>query len=374
MISTSEIKQAIPNAVEKTDLSVLTGNGYEKHSGKVRDMYVNEDKNTAVMVTTDRISAFDRVVGAFPFKGAVLTRLAKHGFRNTSDIIDNHMRSVVDPQIMVAEQCEGTVPLEVIVRGYLTGSGWRAWNSRPYVLNDEGSIIRDKNGKPIENKQEEWSPKNNAFVQGYGISLTPDMFENGVANFDQGIIYQGAKLKNPIVTPTTKAEDHDQPLKEIQAQQIAGKKIYDIIKSASLELYKRGAKLAAERGLIFVDTKYEFGFDEEGNIRLIDEVNTPDSSRYWKREGYKGRLRNAEKQRGLDKEFTRQFLANESGFRGGGEIPELPVEHIVESTRNYLELFRTVTGNSLPNLYLDNPTHRMERNLEDAINEGIIPT
>lgn len=365
MINDSEIRAAIPNAVQKTDFEILTKKGYKKTEGKVRDMYSNNKTDTLVMCTTDRISAFDRVIGAFPYKGAVLTYLAEYGFDSTLDLIPNHMISVVDPQIMVIERAHKTYPLEMVIRGYLTGSGWRAYTSQPYVLNKDATIKRDDKGAPVINRDKEWSSTNNAFYQGYGIEITGDIFEDGK-------IREGAKFKRPIVTPTTKSEKHDEPLTKPEAEDIVGKSTYNLLENSSLALYKRGAEIAENRGLIFVDTKYEFGETIDGEVIVIDEVNTPDSSRFWVANEYQKKLQEGKKQKGLDKEFTRQFLI-EKGFQGDGETPNIPDSHIVESVKRYVDLYERVTGKQIESkIYIENPKTRMHENLESAILDGTI--
>jgi phosphoribosylaminoimidazole-succinocarboxamide synthase len=257
------------------------------------------------IVVTDRVSAFDRVLGTIPFKGQVLNRLAEHWFRATAALFPNHMQEVLDPQVMRVVECE-PVPVEVVVRGYLTGvsstSIWRA-------------------------------------------------YERGEREFCGHVLPEGLrkhdKLPRNLVTPSTKAPkgEHDVSVSRAQlvAQGVIEGALFDRIEQQALELFALGQRLAAERGLILVDTKYELGRRADGVIVLIDEIHTPDSSRYWYVEGYAEAMAAGEDPRSLDKEYMRRWLVAQ-GFSGDGEPPVLPDEVRIEAARRYIEAFEQLTG------------------------------
>jgi phosphoribosylaminoimidazole-succinocarboxamide synthase len=297
----------------------------ERYRGKVRDTYRTGD-GRLVLVTTDRISAFDHILPQpIPFKGQVLNRLAAHFFRATHDIIPNHVLSVPDPNVTVALACE-PIPIEFVMRGYLVGHAWR-------VYRDGG---RELCGIPL-----------------------PDGLR------------QNAPLPAPILTPATKAaEGHDEDIsrEEIIERGLLSAERFDRIAAFALRLFERGTELAAEQGLILVDTKYEFGFDRQGDVVLIDEVHTPDSSRYFYAEGYEERLDRDEPQRQLSKEFVREWLMNH-GFRGreGERMPDLSEEFRVRVAQRYIELFETVTGSSFePDTHPD-PAARIRSALAETV-------
>ncbi len=273
------------------------------------------------MVTTDRVSAFDKVLGTIPFKGEILTQIARFWFDKTEDILPNHIVSYPDPQVLVAKKAK-TLPVEIIVRGYITGSLWREYS-------------RGINGQ-------------------YGFMLPDDLKKD--QEFDP-----------PIVTPTTKAEYglHDEPIsrEEIISSRLVEADIYDRAVEASLELFRRGQEWASDRGLILVDTKYEFGM-VEGELTLVDEVHTPDSSRYWMADEYETRFRKGESQKMLDKENIRQWLL-ERGFSGDGEPPMLSDDIRVSLSSQYIELYELITGLKF-NPTVGNVATRIDRNLENA--------
>lgn len=269
--------------------------------GKVRDTYRQDGQ--LILVTTDRISAFDHVLPqTIPFKGQVLNQTAAYFFEATEDLVPNHVQAIPDPNVTVATACT-PIPIEFVVRGYLAGHAWREYQSGSRTLC----------GQPL-----------------------PD----GLRESEQ--------LPEPILTPTTKAEDgHDQDVTREEA--IAATDIdastFDQLAEWSLALYRRGQEMANERGLILVDTKYEFGRTPEGELALIDEVHTPDSSRYYYQEGYNDRLERGEPQQQLSKEFVREWLMDQ-GFQGqpDKDVPDLPDSFRVTVTERYVELYETVTG------------------------------
>lgn len=265
--------------------------------GKVRDIFDLGDE--LVISTSDRISAFDRVLTTIPCKGELLNQVALYWFKQTEDIIDNHIVEEVSPRAIRVKRME-VLPVEVIVRGYLTGSAWRDY----------------KAGKDIS-----------------GITLPEGMKNN-------------QKFDTPLLTPSTKAEvgEHDLPIscKEIVDTGLVEKGLWEQVEKTALALFKRGTELAAKRGLILVDTKYEFGL-LDGKLHLVDEVHTPDSSRFWYADTYQDLFDKGEDQRKIDKEYLRQWLM-EQGFMGDGEAPEIPEEVRLEVARRYIQAFELITG------------------------------
>ena len=287
-------------ALTKTDFNFA--NQKSVYHGKVRDVYSIGD-DVLVMVATDRISAFDVILPkGIPFKGQVLNQIAKTFLEATKDICPNWLLATPDPMVSVGVRCEG-FPVEMIVRGYLCGSAWRAYKSGVREI--------------------------------CGVKLPEGMKEN-------------QKFPTPIITPTTKAEigkhDEDISKEEIIAQGLVSAEDYAILEKYTLALFQRGTEIAAKRGLILVDTKYEFG-KHDGKIYLMDEIHTPDSSRYFYADGYEEKFKKGEPQKQLSKEFVREWLMD-NGFQGkaGQQVPEM-TDAIVESISNrYIELYENITG------------------------------
>ena len=285
--------------LRQTELSHLG----TRYRGKVRDTY--RTKERLILVTTDRISAFDHVLRqTIPFKGQVLNRLAAFFFEETADLVPNHVRAVPDPNVTVALPC-APVPIEFVVRGYLAGHAWR-------VYRDGG---RSLCGQPLP-----------------------------------GGLRESSRLPAPLLTPATKAEEgHDEDIsrEEILARGLLEEKEFEQLETYALSLFARGTEMAEARGLLLVDTKYEFGRAPDGSFVLIDEVHTPDSSRYYYADTYEERLRAGGPQRQLSKEFVREWLMAR-GFQGkkGQHLPDLPDEFRLEVTRRYAELFEHITGRS----------------------------
>lgn len=271
------------------------------YHGKVRDVYSVGD-DLLVMVATDRISAFDVILPeGIPYKGQVLNQIASYFLEATADIVPNWRLATPDPMVTVGYRCEG-FPVEMIIRGYLTGSAWREYAAGVREL--------------------------------CGVRLPEGMKEN-------------EKFPEPIITPTTKAaEGHDENIsrEEIIARGLVSKEDYEQMEKYTRALFTRGSKMAAEKGLILVDTKYEFG-RREGKVILIDEIHTPDSSRYFYAEGYAERFAKGEPQRQLSKEFVRQWLID-GGFMGkeGQKVPEMTAAFCQQVTDRYIELYEHVTG------------------------------
>ncbi len=298
MLSEDIIRRQLGHSLEKTDFAGLG----RKYEGKVRDNYIQGSKR--IIVTTDRISAFDRVLGTIPFKGQILNQLAAFWFEKTRHLVKNHIIDVPDPNVMVVKECS-PLPLEMVVRGYITGvtttSAW--YNYRKGV--------RD-------------------FC---GIRLP------------EGLV-KDQKFDEPIITPTTKADQggHDRPISGEEAikEGIISREIFERMSEASLKLFDFGSRFAAKQGLILVDTKYEFGLNG-GELVLMDEIHTPDSSRFWFADTYAELFERGEEQRKLDKEYVRAWLADQ-GYVGDGPPPKLTPAVVTEAAKRYAEAYEKITG------------------------------
>ena len=295
------------------------------YEGKVRDVYNIDDKYLA-MVVSDRISAFDVVLPkGIPFKGQVLNQIAAKFLDATSDIVPNWKIDTPDPMVTVGRCCE-PFKVEMVVRGYLAGSSWREYKAGKRTL--------------------------------CGVELPEGMVEN-------------QKFPSPIITPTTKADEgHDENIskEEIISQGLVSKEDYEQLEKYTYALFQRGTEIAAKQGLILVDTKYEFG-KADGKIYLIDEIHTPDSSRYFYAEGYEERLRNGEKQRQLSKEFVREWLM-ENGFQGkeGQTVPEMSEEFINQVSERYIELYECIVGEKFVKASEENDIEqRIENNVVECL-------
>ncbi len=296
------------------------------YSGKVRDVYFIEDK-WLVAIVSDRVSAFDVVLPrAIPYKGEVLNRIAAHFLEATRDLVPNWLMSVPDPNVSIGILCE-TFPVEMVIRGYLAGHAAREYQA----------------GKR----------------QVCGVTLPEGLKEND-------------KLPQPIITPTTKAsEGHDEDIsrEEIIANGIVSKEEYEQLEMYTRALYQKGTEMAAVQGLILVDTKYEFG-KKDGQIYLIDEIHTPDSSRYFYTEGYEERQARGEEQKQLSKEFLRRWLI-ENGFQGkeGQSVPEMSDAFVDSVSLRYRELYENVTGEKFVSAAVGDPEQRIEANVIQALNK-----
>lgn len=294
------------------------------YHGKVRDVYtINDD--ILVMVATDRISAFDVILPeGIPYKGQVLNQIAAEFLEATADIVPNWRLSCPDPMVTVGYRCEG-FPVEMIIRGYLTGSAWREYAAGCREL--------------------------------CGVRLPDGMREN-------------ERFPEPIITPTTKAaEGHDENIsrEEIIAQGLVSKEDYEQMEAYTHALFARGTQMAAEKGLILVDTKYEFG-KRDGKVILIDEIHTPDSSRYFYADGYEERFEKGEAQRQLSKEFVRQWLIDH-GFMGkeGQQVPEMTPGFCNEVSERYIELYEHITGRKFVKAPEEHLEQRIARNVTDCL-------
>lgn len=291
--------------------------------GKVRDVYTITDKYL-VMITTDRISAFDVVLPkGIPSKGQVLNQIAVKFLDATADLCPNWKIASPDPNVTIGRLCK-IYPVEMIIRGYLTGSSWRSYQ---------------KGSRTI-----------------CGVPIPDGMMEH-------------QRFPEPIITPTTKArEGHDEDIteEEILVQNLIPKVEYELIKKYTYALFKRGSDMAAQMGLILVDTKYEFGKGEDGRIYLCDEIHTPDSSRYFYFEGYEERQAKGEQQRQLSKEFVREWLMDK-GFMGndGQQVPEMSEDWINEISDRYVELYEKLTGEKFQRSETNNIIQRVEKNISE---------
>lgn len=295
------------------------------YNGKVRDVYTVKN-DLLLMVATDRISAFDVVLPkGIPYKGQMLNQIAAKFLDATADIVPNWKLASPDPMVTVGLRCEG-FPIEMIVRAYLCGSAWRTYKSGVREI--------------------------------CGVKIPDGMREN-------------QKFETPIITPTTKAEmglhDEDISKEEILAKGLVSKEDYEILEKYTLALFRRGTEIAAKRGLILVDTKYEFG-KRNGQIYLIDEIHTPDSSRYFYAEGYQERFDKGEAQKQLSKEFVREWLM-ENGFQGktGQQVPEMTDEIVNSISERYIELFENITGEKFEKANADNIIDRINKNVSDFL-------
>lgn len=294
------------------------------YHGKVRDVYTIND-STLVMVATDRISAFDVVLPeGIPYKGQVLNQIAAFFLDATRDIVPNWKLATPDPMVTVGQRAEA-FPVEMIIRGYLAGSAWREYAAGKREI--------------------------------CGVKLPDGMVENQA-------------FPEPIITPTTKAaEGHDENIsaEEIIARGLVSEENYKTMAEYTMALYRRGVDMAAQKGLLLVDTKYEFGL-LDGKVILIDEIHTPDSSRYWYADGYQERLAAGEPQRQLSKEFVRQWLIS-NGFMGkdGQKVPDMTPEVVNSISERYIELYEHLTGNTFVKAEETDLEARIEKNVLDCL-------
>ena len=295
-------------------------NQKDVYNGKVRDVY-NINDEFLTMIVTDRISAFDVVLPkGIPFKGQVLNQLAKMFLKSTEDIVPNWMISSPDPNVTIGHFCK-PFKIEMVIRGYLTGHAWRTYKSGKREI--------------------------------CGVEMPDGMVEH-------------QKFPTPIITPSTKADfghDEDISREDILRKGIVKEKDYLKLEEFTRAIFKRGSEMADERGLILVDTKYEFG-KKDGKIFLIDEIHTPDSSRYFYKDGYRQRQENGEPQKQLSKEFVREWLM-ENGFQGkdGQKIPQMNKEFVESVSNRYIELFEKVSGTKFEKPDFKNPIERIEKNV-----------
>ncbi len=298
MIDKDKIAANLNNCLTETAFDSLG----KKYNGKVRDAYDAGDQ--LVLVTTDRQSAFDRVLAAIPFKGQVLNTVSQFWFEETKDIVPNHMLSVPDPNVLIAKKCD-VFPVEFVVRGYLTGvTSTAAWTA-------------------YEKGEREFC----------GNTLPEGMVKNQA-------------FKTAIITPTTKSDEHDEKIsaEEIVKRGLMTQEDWDACAEIALALFARGQKIAHENGMILVDTKYELGKDKDGVITLVDEIHTPDSSRYWIADSYEAKFNAGEEPDNIDKEFLRLWFKENCDPYNDAELPAAPDELVVELSSRYIQLYEAITG------------------------------
>lgn len=299
MLNQATLRHALPHALDGVDLPFLG----PKTQGKVREIYQRGDH--LILVTTDRLSAFDRILGLVPYKGQVLNQLSAFWFEQTHDIVANHLLDLPDPNVAVVRACT-PLPVEVVVRGYISGVTQTALWYR--YSQGERNI--------------------------YGID-----FPDGLQKNDP--------LPTPIITPTTKARDggHDERITsaEVVSSGLVEAQLWEQVCEAAIAIFQRGQAIAQRGGLILVDTKYEFGVDANGQLTLIDEVHTPDSSRFWRADSYSARHNRGEEPENFDKEFIRLYYAAK-GYRGDGDPFPLPPDLAVQAAERYITTYEMISG------------------------------
>jgi phosphoribosylaminoimidazole-succinocarboxamide synthase len=313
------------STIIKTDFNFK--NQISVYKGKVRDVYKLKH-NLLVMVASDRLSAFDVVMPkGIPFKGQILNQIATKMMRDTQDIVPNWLISTPDPNITIGHSCE-PFKLEMVIRGYLSGHAAREYNAGKRLI--------------------------------CGVEMPDGMIEND-------------KFPNPIITPATKAEfgEHDEDIskEDIISKAIVSKYDYEILEDYTLKLFERGSKIAKERGLILVDTKYEFGKTISGEIVLIDEIHTPDSSRYFYEDGYESRQQKGESQKQLSKEFVRQWLIK-NNFQGldNQTVPIMTDDYVKLVSDRYIELYENITGEKFIKSDTSSIVNRIQTNVDNFLN------
>lgn len=316
MISKEKIIENLQNCLSSTEFLDLPN----RKVGKVRDQF--DLGNKMLLITTDRQSAFDRILAEVPFKGQVLNQVSAWWFEQTKDIINNHVISIPDPNATLAKKCK-VFPIEFVMRGYLTGST----NTSAWTQYKEG--------------------KRNIC----GNILPDGMVKN-------------QKFEKSLLTPTTKDDSHDENIsaEEIVSQRIISADKWEKLSKAAFALFERGQKIAAEHGLILVDTKYEFGEDENGNIILIDEIHTPDSSRYWLANTYEERFSQGKDPENIDKEFLRLWFRDNCDPYNDKILPKAPDELVAELSRRYIMLYEMITGKEFEAEFGD-IAERLKKNL-----------
>ncbi len=306
------------NCLTHTDLGIG-----KKKIGKVRDTYELPDK--MILITTDRQSAFDRILASVPFKGQVLNQTSAWWFEKTKHIVPNHILSIPDPNVTVGKKCT-VFPVEFVVRGYITGT------------TDTSAWVNYQKG-----------------VRDYCGNLLPEGLK------------KNQKFAQPIITPTTKSDEHDRLIspKEIVSEELMTQTEWDYVSAKALELFSFGQKIAAEHGLILVDTKYEFGKDADGNIMIIDEMHTPDSSRYWIAKSYDERMNAEQEPENIDKEFLRLWFKEHCDPYHDKELPPAPAELVTELSRRYIMLYEMITGEKFVFPESANINKRITNNLKN---------
>ena len=311
------IKENLGNVLKETNFDFLG----PKKTGKVRDIYEYKDK--LILISTDRYSAFDRNLALIPFKGEVLNKVTTFWFEKTKDIIPNHMLSAPDPNVIVAKKCK-VLPVEMVVRGYITGvTSTSLWTN----------------------------------------------YQNGQRDFGDFTLSEGMtknqKLNKPVLTPTTKFEAHDRNLtsKMIVEEKLMAPEVWDKVSRLALQLFARGQGVALKQGLILVDTKYEFGLTSDGELILIDEIHTPDSSRYWQANSYQERINQGLEPENFDKEFLRLWFKENSDPYRDEKMPDAPADMVAELSRRYIQICEQITGEPFVHDFSQPIMERIKNNL-----------
>ena len=300
------LRSQLRHTLDATPWKTIGGRALPRYDGKVRDCYIDKERGERIIVVTDRLSAFDAVVGTIPSKGQVLNQLATFWFEKTKHIAPNHMLRVPDPNVMIARECT-PLPVELVMRSYLTGvtstSIWKAYEAGARTF--------------------------------CGHAMADGMTKN-------------QRLPAPILTPSTKAAKGDHDVSVSRAELLAMGRIepalFDRAAALAAALFAEGQRHAAAQGLILADTKYEMGVAPDGTLTVIDEIHTPDSSRYWYADDYESRFAAGEEPRSLDKEYVRRWLSGEAKWTGDGPPPVMPDEVRIEAARRYIASFELVTG------------------------------
>nr|WP_245614293.1 phosphoribosylaminoimidazolesuccinocarboxamide synthase [Legionella massiliensis] len=316
-----KIQTALPFCLDDTKLPIG-----EKYQGKVRDSYDLGDH--ILLITTDRLTAFDRHLALIPYKGAVLNLTSAWWFEQTAKLIPNHIIAIPDPNVVIAKKCQ-VFPIEFVVRGYISGT-------------TSTSL---------------WTQYQKGVREYCGIK------------FPEGL-HKNQKLAEPVLTPTTKEKIHDRPIApaEIISEGWMNKEDWEQASALAIKLYNRGVEMAAEHGLILVDTKYEFGIDAAGNIIVVDEIHTPDSSRYWLADSYEARLAEGLEPENIDKEFLRLWFAKNSDPYNDAILPQAPQELIEELSLKYIQLYERITGKEFSFADHDEPVEqRIMRNIANYL-------
>jgi phosphoribosylaminoimidazole-succinocarboxamide synthase len=316
MVSEELIRSQLKNTLTKTDLGRLGS----KYQGKVRDNYIDEKSGVRTIVATDRLSAFDVVITSIPFKGQLLNQMSTFWFEKTKHIAPNHIIDVPDPNVVRVKNCKG-FPVEMIVRAYITGSAWRAY--------EKGEDI-------------------------CGIEFPKNLKKN-------------QKLPKPVITPTTKADigQHDENIsrEQIISSGLVDKAQYEELEEKTLKMFEFASEYCAKNNLILVDCKFEFGITPDNEIIVIDEIFTPDASRFWIKDTYEAKFKAGQEPDILDKEFFRAWLIKEKNYMGNGPIPEVPDDVKVEFVKRYIQSYEMITGQKFEPIIEGNIMDRIKKSL-----------
>ena len=310
------IKKQLDYTLKETNFSMIG----KKYQGKVRDVYTSDDK--IFLIATDRQSAFDRHLASIPFKGQVLTQTSAFWFENTKDIIKNHIIDIPDPNVAVCKNLK-VFPVDFVIRGYITG----VTNTAVWTAYEKGERL---------------------FC---GVNLPEGLRKN-------------QKFDNPIITPKTKSAVHDANIsaEDVVKRKLMTKAQWDYVVDIAMALFRKGTEIGDRNGLILVDTQYEFGYDDKGEIYLIDEIHTPDSSRFWLKSTYEEKFKNNEEPESVDKEFLRLWFIKNCDPYNDEILPEAPVDLVVELAKRYIKLYEMITGNTL-DIHVEDVSQRIKRNL-----------